>query len=123
MIREEAPSYVRVPGFNLFQRNDAVRAVIKVMMDRGAFSLGGLKRAMCSYIVQDQGQSVIYMGMSKANGLHIREMFRLDMCQSGAVRLASGDHVLDESGMAALHVSGCTSVSYTHLTLPTKRIV
>ena len=95
-----------VPSWTAFPRNIAVRKLISHLLERGVFSVGGIKRALDAFLVETEDHGA-RQSMRKPNGLFVREMFDGKLFQSGALALDPSSNPLKVEEMDKHHVRSC----------------
>ena len=106
--RELLKDVSRCPTWNEFSRNQAVKDLLNMMLQKGVFTLNHIKRSMKDYLMQ-RTSSVV--GMVKPNGIEVGEMFRPDMFESGREPLQKEGYDLRAEDMERMHLTACRRCS------------
>ena len=97
----------RSPTWNEFSRNAAVKTLLRMMVDKGVFTINHIKRIMKDYLVRQTSSSSSWVGMIKPNGLEVKELFRSDMFESGENPLPLEGYDLVAADMGKKHMTAC----------------
>ena len=95
----------RIPTWNEFSRSQAVKDLLQMMLSKGVFTINHIKRGMKEYLVQKTSST---REMVKPNGIDVREMFRLDMFESGQDPLPESGYDLKADEMERMHLTACS---------------
>ena len=105
--RELLKDTSRSPTWNEFSRNEAVKSLLRMMVEKGVFTLNHIKRGMKEYLLQQTSGSSSWVGMIKPNGLEVKELFRPDMFESGDKLLPASGYDLVAADMGRMHIKAC----------------
>ena len=94
----------RVPTWNEFSRNQAVKDLLQMMLAKGVFTINHIKRGMKEYLVE---RTSLKTEMVKPNGIEVKEMFRSDMFESGMEPLPESGYDLKAEKMERMHLTAC----------------
>ena len=105
-----SPTNDRKIPWERFQSNPVISRFLDYIRKEKMFSLSNIKRGVHNYW-WEAGEREQQIGMSKPNGLNVREMFDAHLFQSGSVPLSDGDHELRIEAMDAHHIAACSDCS------------